>query len=151
MKTPGALVEASESVVPRVSVPVCVVESVSPRVCGYECGPGVRGVAVRIHQCVEMRAATHAYRECKGVRFYSNRTSHNSHKEHFPIFFNVGKYFGLVVDKYRPHGGYVMVWCTFCQHRCELLVVIQIQMIWYENTLVSDISTSFLIAASATR
>ena len=33
MKTPGALVEASVSVVPRVSVPVCVVESVSVPVC----------------------------------------------------------------------------------------------------------------------
>ena len=32
MKTPGALVEASVSVVPSVSVPVCVVESVVPRV-----------------------------------------------------------------------------------------------------------------------
>ena len=30
MKTPGALVEASESVVPRVSAPVCVVASVVP-------------------------------------------------------------------------------------------------------------------------
>ena len=33
MKTPGALVEASVSVVPSVSVPVCVVESVSVPVC----------------------------------------------------------------------------------------------------------------------
>ena len=33
MKTPGALVEASASVVPSVSVPVCVVESVSVPVC----------------------------------------------------------------------------------------------------------------------
>ena len=32
MKTPGALVEASVSVVPSVSVPVCVVESVVPSV-----------------------------------------------------------------------------------------------------------------------
>ena len=32
MKTPGALVEASVSVVPSVSVPVCVVESVVPMV-----------------------------------------------------------------------------------------------------------------------
>ena len=43
VKTPGALEVA------RV-----------PSVCGGECGPGVRGVAVRVHQCGKMRAATHA-------------------------------------------------------------------------------------------
>ena len=55
VKTPGALVEASESVVPSVSVPVCVVESVSVPVCvGASVVPGcvVCGVAVRIHQRV---------------------------------------------------------------------------------------------------
>ena len=41
----------------------CCPQCECPRVCGYECGPGVCGVAVRVHQCVEMRAATHAYRE----------------------------------------------------------------------------------------
>ena len=30
-----------------------------PGVCGCECGPGVCGVAVRVHQCDKMRAATH--------------------------------------------------------------------------------------------
>ena len=43
VKTPGALVEASESVVPRVSVPVCAVNGVRDLVCGgnheYECTP----------------------------------------------------------------------------------------------------------------
>ena len=31
-----------------------------PGVCGYECGPGVCGVDVCVHERGEMRAATHA-------------------------------------------------------------------------------------------
>ena len=31
-----------------------------PGVCGYECGPGVFGVDVRVYKRGEMRAATHA-------------------------------------------------------------------------------------------
>ena len=35
--------------------------------CGCECCPGVCGVEVCVYECGEMRAATHAERECKGV------------------------------------------------------------------------------------
>ena len=67
MKTPGALVEASECC-PQGECPgVCGGECECPRVCGCECGPCVCGVAVRVHHCVKTRAATHTCRECKGV------------------------------------------------------------------------------------
>ena len=52
VKTPGALVEASESVVPGVSVPVCVVESVGPSVSVPVCAvTSVVPVCV-VSQCV---------------------------------------------------------------------------------------------------
>ena len=53
VKTPGALVEASVSVVPSVSVPVCVVESVVPRVSVPVCvGASVVPVCV-VSRCVQ--------------------------------------------------------------------------------------------------
>ena len=69
MKAPGALVEASESVVPSVSVPVCVVESVVP-VCAVA---SVVPVCV-VSQCVYTSVAkcvlrrTHRARERRCVR-----------------------------------------------------------------------------------
>ena len=38
----------------------CCPQGECPRVCGCECGPGVRGVNVCVHEHGKMRAATHA-------------------------------------------------------------------------------------------
>ena len=84
VKTPGALVEASESVVPRVSVPVCavngvsavpgvsvpvcVVESVSVPVCAVTSGVPVcvvsRCVFTSVLKCVLRRTHTGSKRRC---------------------------------------------------------------------------------------
>ena len=68
VKTPGALVEASESVVPRVSVPVCVVESVSVPVCAVTSVVPVcmvsRCAYTSVLKCVLRRTHTGSKRAC---------------------------------------------------------------------------------------
>ena len=75
VKTPGALVEASVSVAPRVSVPVCAVPRVVPECVVSRC----------VHKRVETCAATHAYRECKGVCESALMCEWNSVYERDPV------------------------------------------------------------------